>query len=309
VGDRSIAQYARFRRGSQEEDFLWVPHHGPVLSIDEDAGAAISMKSLLQESTTDLQFFVNVGRVSSMEDAKQHFALSFTLIDIEGNIAFFPFAELPRREWDTSQVPAWTPLPGNGDYEWGEDSTTGELEAMYWLLVDDMMLSRTNYWDNEVTDFEETRPQIVTEALTDAEAILSEKFESSDPDDWRWGRIHTVTLTADLLSSITPEFNNGPYATVGGRLTVNVANPSGVGDGSGSYSHRSGASMRMIVEGRSDGMVGHFQLAGGQIHRRDSPNYDDLLQKWLAHEYVVMPFTSEQVDDAAVEFVEVVAEP
>lgn len=341
--------------GSQEEDFLWVPHHGPVLSIDEDAGVAISMKSILQESTTDLQFFVNVGRVGSMEDAKQHFALSqasafsFTLIDDEGNIAFFPFAELPRREWDTSQVPARTPFPGNGDYEWGEENidydelpkllnppngfiatanagiTDGMLDGIpgnagypplqtvvgapgirQARIVDMIAEGQDAHLKDShaaiQADYFSLLGQILTPTMLEAVEDESLGTEAASCETyWTSGTTHAQPAFRDRTPSPRRARTRSPRHPAA-RPSTSRWRSSPIKSPATRSPSRAARTARPASSKR-------FQLAGGQIHRRDSPNYDDLLQKWLAHEYVVMPFTSEQVDDGAVEFVEVVGEP
>lgn len=458
-------------------ELKFVPHHGPVISMDDAAGTAVTVKSVLPEQTDDLQLFLNIGRAGSLDDAKAVLAKStaaefnFTLIDRQGNIAYYPFAALPRREWDTTAFPAWMPLPGTGDYEWSDTliranelpqmrnppkgfivtanaaitddmldgipgnegypplqtvfmapgprqarildviessdahtaqthlelqgdtvnwiaqellpdllkdlenvtldaqakavydaltawqytcptgldgadpkeagkstdavesigcsafhvmvyslaaavlndavsargidrNETDELRTLYWLIKDPskLNLDAATYWDDETTDAAvETRVDIVTQVMATTASHLNTLFGSSMPDDWRWGRIHTVLTQADLLSAVTDDYNNGPYAAPGGVLSVNVANPSGVGAGDGYYGFSHGPSMRMVVEGKSDGFVGQFQLPGGQVHRRDSPYYDHLMADWLINKPFIMPFTTTQVDAASIE--------
>ena len=137
---------------------------------------------------------------------------------------------------------------------------------------------------------------------------MVEKFGSSSPDDWRWGRIHTLTLEAQLLSLIVSDFNAGPFATPGGALTVNVADPA-PGDGRGDYTHTGGASMRMVVEGKAEGFLSRWQLAGGQVSLKASPLYNSLLDDWLANEPFQMPFGPQEVEAAAVRTLVVVPAP
>lgn len=466
-------------------ELRFVPHHGPVVSFDEASGTAVTVKSVLPDQTDDLALFINMGRTKSLDEARAVLAKStaaefnFTLIDRAGNIAYYPFAAVPRRTWDVSVAPTWMPLPGTGEYEWeaqsiragelpellnppndfivtanaaitddmldgipgndgypplqtvfmapgprqarildviqaedqhtkethmalqgdttnwiaqellpsileelgqatlspagqnvkaaldawkytcptgldgsdpkmagksGDDvesigcsafhvmiytlanltladalkvrginrSSTDKLRVMFWLFKDPTRLERAaaDYWDDENTDASlETRGEIITMAANKAGETLAMLFESPTPDDWRWGRIHALTTQADLLSSVTPNFNNGPYAAPGGVLSVNVANPGGVGTGDGDYGFSHGPSMRMVVEGKTDGFVGRFQLPGGQVHRRDSPYYDHLLADWLENRPFVMPFTVQEVDAATTESVEIVPAP
>src|SRR5690606_6219506 len=39
--------------GTRTETLRWVPHHGPLLSIDTEAGTALSMRWTAQELSTD----------------------------------------------------------------------------------------------------------------------------------------------------------------------------------------------------------------------------------------------------------------
>ncbi len=470
-------------QGETTEELLFVPDHGPVIAIDTDAGVAITLKSVLADSTDDLKLFLNMGSTTSLAEAKTLLSgstaagFNFVLIDRLGSIAYYPFAGIPRREWDIATNPAWLPLPGDGSAEWGDthitadelpqlidppnnfiatanagitddmldgipgnagypplqspfmasgprqarivdvleasdehdvasyqelqgdtvswlaqqmlpiiltsaqnvalepdaqtlhdtlaawdytcptgladardpensaaDSATAasasgcaafhvllftlnaqtfkdnvtaaggqatrsyETSAMYWLLNDPSMLNtaEADYWDDlGTTDVVETRDGEIARAMTTAVAHLDALFGSKAPADWLWGRIHTLTLNADLLSALTSDYNHGPFATHGGLFTVNVANPSNPEEGDGEYSHGAGASMRMIVEGKPDGFVGHFNFPGGQVHRRDSEFYDHLLDDWLSNDLFVMPFTKAEVEAAAVTTVDV----
>lgn len=471
--------------GEASEELLFVPDHGPVISIDLDAGTAISIKSVLPDSLGDLKLFLDMGRTKTMAEAKELLSgsnaagFNFVLIDRLGSIAYYPFAGLPRREWDIAESPAWLPLPGDGSAEWsatrikadelpqlidppnnfiatanagitndmldgipgnagypplqspymasgprqarvvdvieasdehdlesfkalqgdttswlaqqllptilssastvtlgpdaqelydtldawdyscptgladardpansavdmdtataasgcaafhvllftlntqtfqddvsaagGSATRSYETSAMYWLLNDPTMLNNpVSYWDNlDTADVVEDQPDEIARAMTTAVTHLNALFGGRTRDSWMWGRVHTLTLNADLLSALTADYNHGPFATEGGLFTVNVANPGNPGKGDGSYSHGAGASMRMVVEGKADGFTGHFNFPGGQVHRRDSEFYDHLLDGWLANEHFVMPFTTAEVDAATTTTVEIVPE-
>lgn len=458
--------------GEKSYRLLFVPGHGPVVSLDEDAGVAITIKSVLSDTAADVKLFVNMGRTKSMAEAKELLSESvaagfnFTLIDRLGNISYYPFAGLPRREWDTAQVPVWMPLPGTGEYEWspeliragelpelenppnhfiatanaaitddmldglpgndgypplqsafmavgarqsraveallereahdvnshiaiqGDDRSwyadkilpqlleqaaalelssaskevvdvlsawdrtcptgldgsdpqaagkasgpaasasigcaafhvfvyslssklfddetaaarvwvprSNRARILYWLLVDPTVLAAGEvYWDDVLTeDVTEDRAMIVDAALELTAENLERLFGSSDPDEWRWGRIHTLVMGADLLNTVTDDFDNGPFAAPGGLFTLNVASPSAPGDGDGYYGFSHGPSMRMVVEGKPEGFVAHFNFPGGQVHRRDSPFYDNLVEDFLINKTFIMPFTPEEV--------------
>ncbi len=158
------------------------------------------------------------------------------------------------------------------------------------------------YFDDTTTeDITETKSQIVAEALDAAGQQLESVFDSSDPDDWRWGRIHTVTFSSLFAQSGIDLFNNGPYVNDGGFDTIDVANPSGtVGEIDDDFSHANGPSVRFVARANSEGVEGWFQLPGGQDHHRDSEWYGSLIDEWLANEPIRLRFGPEEVEKAAV---------
>ncbi len=139
----------------------------------------------------------------------------------------------------------------------------------------------TQYWDDVSTDGAvETFGDNLAIALADA-AVMFESAIGTDPQGWLWGRVHNLTLRADLFSSLGIDFyDHGPIATPGGLYTVNVANPrSGQ-----NLTHTSGASMRLLCEGLSAGVSCSIQLPGGQPHFREDDNYVGMLARWLKNE-------------------------
>lgn len=118
----------------------------------------------------------------------------------------------------------------------------------------------------------------------------------SDPEDWLWGRRHTVTFQTQIPAGAS-HLDLGPFAAPGGLFTVNVANPSA--SPSGGFSFSSGASLRMVSELGEEGIVSWVQLPGGQDLHRDSPHYGDLIEDWLEGRSIRLPFTPEEVEEAA----------
>lgn len=160
--------------------------------------------------------------------------------------------------------------------------------------------AEANYWDDvSTTEVVETRADILAAVFNAAGAWLSEEL-GADSNDWRWGRIHTLTLAADLFSAFgVMNFDNGPYANDGNAWTVDVASP--IAPQSHNYAHGSGASARLQCEGLESGMDCTIQLPGGQRHYRDSANYDDLLELYLRNESVPFLFAADEVTAGTVE--------
>jgi penicillin amidase len=137
---------------------------------------------------------------------------------------------------------------------------------------------------------------VVAQALDKTAAKLETLFESDTPDDWRWGRIHTVSLESLFASAGVTKFNHGPFASDGGVFTVDVAEPVGSDE---DYSHSAGPSLRLAVEATESGMQGTFQLPGGQDHHRESKWYASLLDEWLADDPSDLLFEDAEVEDNA----------
>lgn len=103
---------------------LYVPHHGPVLSIDKEAGTAVSLKWTGNAMTTDVNFLTEMMRATTIEEGRQA-ALNVTsigqnwvMIDTSGDIGWYPYNTVPIRPWaDATSLP-FLPLTGDGTEEW-----------------------------------------------------------------------------------------------------------------------------------------------------------------------------------------------
>jgi len=156
-------------------------------------------------------------------------------------------------------------------------------------------------WDDvRTTEVTETREDILAVAFEDAAAALGAALGTT-PDEWRWGRVHTITFASQVselakLSGDTVDL--GPFANDGGLFTVDVANPPANATGK-KFGHTSGASLRIVNELNAEGMTTWLQVPGGQDLHRESAHYGDLVDGWLANEAFVMPFTPAEEQAAA----------
>jgi penicillin G amidase len=175
--------------------------------------------------------------------------------------------------------------------------------ALIFLLTDPGQLNQGDvYWDDVATDgVTETASDVVVAALVSAGAHLRE--ELGEPEGWLWGRLHTVTLVADLFSVATTEFNSPAFANDGGQFTVDVANPAN--DIDDRYNQPNGPSMRLACQADEPGVSCTIELPGGQRHDRDSPFYDSMLEDWLTNRPVPIGFAIDEVAAGAVETVRV----
>lgn len=101
----------------------YVPHHGPILSIDTNAGTAVSLRWAAQDATTDLNFLTEIWEASTTEEARTALlnvtspGQNFVVIDTAGDIGWYPYNQVPSRPWRET-TPAHLPLPGDGTAEW-----------------------------------------------------------------------------------------------------------------------------------------------------------------------------------------------
>lgn len=172
------------------------------------------------------------------------------------------------------------------------------------LTRPETLASDRDYWDDlRTADTVETAGAQVARALDSASTWLRATL-GDDPAAWQWGRIHTLTLGADLFSNAgIPDFDHGAFAHGGGIGTVDVAAPRSMF--ADNFAFRHGASMRFSCRAGDPVVQCTTELPGGNRHHRDSPFYANLLEKWLVNQPTVIPFTAAEVDAATVESVAV----
>jgi penicillin G amidase len=123
----------------------------------------------------------------------------------------------------------------------------------------------------------------VADALVQAFNTLSGLL--GKPDNWVWGRVHTITPVS-LLALVTNGYAPGPFARPGGAFTVDVGSPSLSGAGL-DFSYGSGGNVRHIslMDPDPTKSVVKMQLPGPE---RDGPvvtSAPDLLGQWVKNSY------------------------
>jgi len=153
------------------------------------------------------------------------------------------------------------------------------------------------WWTNEDAGVA-GRDAMLANALDEAWGEASDRM-GGDPDGWRWGRLHTLTLTNTSFgeSGIGPVewlFNRGPYELGGGSSIVNA-----IGwDAAIGYGVDWVPSMRMIVDlGDLDSST-WINLTGASGHAFH-PHYADQAPLWQRGETRTWPFTMAAVRDSA----------
>ena len=134
-------------------------------------------------------------------------------------------------------------------------------------------------------------------ALSWAEGIHG----TADLDQWRWGRLHTLTLTAQIPADELnvpqpddgPDFENG-YPRHGDQFAVD-ASSAGYNDLFFAYSH--GPAMRNLMQIEGPGrIVTRMALPGGEIYDRGTGHFRDLFDEyWAVNEYFALPYTTAEV--------------
>jgi penicillin amidase len=115
------------------------------------------------------------------------------------------------------------------------DDLSDDLLADYLPYEDDHILAMTGllaqpnspWFDDKTTTAVETRDDIARRSLADAVAWLSENY-GDDPEDWEWGRLHTMTFVHQPLGQsgiglLESLFNSKTIPARGDPLTVDAA--------------------------------------------------------------------------------------
>ncbi|MCC7536587.1 MAG: penicillin acylase family protein [Deltaproteobacteria bacterium] len=180
------------------------------------------------------------------------------------------------------------------------------------LRTYDETIGDTVMWDDLDSEEIESRDVIVLRALVAALDYLESRFESDDPTEWRWGRLHTLraasfvpSLGTDVLS-IPPEddptFPDG-FPRHGDNFVVDASN---YGFGSEeSFGYRSGPAHRTVAEMLADGPRVTNALPGGQSYDPDSPHHADEMERWRRNESAPFPFAEADVAAASVEVLQI----
>ena len=155
----------------------------------------------------------------------------------------------------------------------GEDLFTSYTEILNQAVapLDGILMDPGSVWFRGTP-----RKEVLTACLREAQAELT-KRQGSNPADWSWGRLHTLTLAHALGNNkwLAPFFSLGPFPVDGDGVTV-----------SNSYYRHSrpydqvvGASMRMLLT-LSDPIRSSFVIVPGQAGNPASPHYRDQIEPW-----------------------------
>jgi penicillin amidase len=152
----------------------------------------------------------------------------------------------------------------------------------------------SSYWfPGESNSNEVNRDKIVLKSLEDALNEIKLRF-GEDTEDWRWGKVHTVTFSHALSSipGMSKIFNRGPFERGGDRTTVNMTwyNPT-IG-----FEQISGVSYRQIIDLEDFSKSLSINTLGQSGHPFNK-HYDDMVQLWIDTVYHQMLWSEDDVNE------------
>ncbi|GAB4297865.1 MAG: penicillin acylase family protein [Myxococcota bacterium] len=167
-------------------------------------------------------------------------------------------------------------------------------------------------FDNVETEVEETRDEIIIMALASGlDFLASGGFGTADMREWRWGKLHTLTLehlggagVFSIPSSTDKEYPNG-FPRPGDNFAVDSSDH-GLGERSfdGDFSYSSGPAMRTVCELIPDRIHCETALPGGQISKLGNKHWDDLMRNyWQKNEYFKLNFYDDEIISAKEEYI------
>ncbi|MFF1878727.1 penicillin acylase family protein [Leifsonia sp. NPDC058230] len=168
-----------------------------------------------------------------------------------------------------------------------------------WFAVVETLAQQQDspWWTDEKLDVD-NRDEMFARAADEAWSEAT-RLMGSDPEKWRWDRIHTITLTnasfgVSGIEPIEALFNRGPYPVGGGSSVVDA-----VGwDAAVGYTVDWVPSMRQVIDLGDFDKSTWINLTGASGHAF-SPHYDDQTPLWQTNKTRPWPFSAKAVAAAA----------
>lgn len=172
----------------------------------------------------------------------------------------------------------------------------GRYRAAVTLLLEN---PKSAWWDNRQTaGITESRDEILRQAQVEARLELTRSL-GKDPDDWRWGALHTLDLTHQVFGGETVPgvvraiFNRGGFEMPGGSAIVNANG----WDASVGYETDWAPSMRMVVDLGDFDRSTWINQTGASGHAFNG-HYDDQVDDWVEGRQQPWLFTEKAVREA-----------
>lgn len=158
---------------------------------------------------------------------------------------------------------------------------------------------RSAWWDNRQTAaITEGRDEILRQAQVEARLELTRRL-GKDPEDWRWGSLHTLDLTHQVLGGesvpgvVRSIFNRGGFEMPGGSAIVNAT----AWKASLGYEVTAAPSMRMVVDLGDFDRSTWVNQTGASGHAFNA-HYDDQVEDWVEGRQRPWLHTEKAVRDA-----------
>ncbi len=179
---------------------------------------------------------------------------------------------------------------------YGIDGQDRWFEVMRTLLTQ----PTNRWWDDVHTAKVETRDDMLRLALSQGIAELTARF-GSDPTTWRWGTMHTLTLTNQSFGTsgigiIERIFNRGPLELAGSSSVVDAT--SWTSDNG--YAVDEAPSMRQVLDVGNWDRSTWVNLTGESGHAY-SAHYVDQADAWATGHTYPWPFSSAAVGASTVD--------
>ncbi|ROR73402.1 penicillin acylase family protein [Bogoriella caseilytica] len=301
-----------------------MPDAGPDLGVDWDAGyRAQRIRDLVAADIADGQP-IGIDRANEimLDDASPFGPVVVPyLLQVPVDDAFTAEAVEVLQEWAEEGYPTHVDSPGavyfnavwrnllDGTFSNALPSSLAPSGGSRWLLVMEQLLREPDnpWWDDRTTvNVVEGRDEILRQALVDARYELTNTM-SSDPQAWRWGKLHRYEPQHPLLSGEEIPavarwvFTPRGAETSGGTSVVNATayDATAVDElGRPDFTVTAGPSLRMAVDmGNRDDST--WVTSTGTSGHPASRHYDDQIAAWAAGETFVWPQSSEAVQEAA----------
>jgi penicillin amidase len=158
-----------------------------------------------------------------------------------------------------------------------------------------MQKPHSRWFDNIDTPEVETRDDIVRRSFSHAMEWLS-KYYGDNPDEWKWGRIHTVRFAHTPFDNAGPVlrglFSSETYPVAGSNFSIDLMY---CWRGEKAFEVWSSAALRVIMDVSDwDRMLA--ANATGQSGQVFHPNRQDQIQQWLDVGHHVLPFDRNTVE-------------
>lgn len=186
-----------------------------------------------------------------------------------------------------------------------DDEVPEDLRAdggdRYMAVVGQLLENPKSAWwdDRQTAGVTEGRDEILRQAQVEARLELTRSL-GKDPRDWRWGTLHQLELTHQVLGGdgvpgfVRGIFNKGSYDMPGGSAIVNANG----WDASVGYHVSWAPSMRMVVDLADLDRSTWINQTGASGHVF-SGNYADQTEDWVKGRQRPWPSSPEAVRDAA----------